>query len=176
MIVNMYNWLNNFFNEIRLNPGFKSKFIIVLYRLSSLRYRNGLICKYLFLIFHIPYFILVDFIMGVEIKAKTKIGWGLVIFHPVAIIINADAKIGKGCILRHCVTIGNKFNKKTSEHTASPTIGDNVEFGAGCTVIGPITIGSSTTIGANVFLDYSVDCHSIVFPIRGVLRKNRLNL
>lgn len=167
------NWFLLLFREIKINPGIKSKLIIFLYRLSSLRYNNRLF-NLIFLPIHLFYFILVDFIMGVEIKPRTKIGWGLVIYHPVAIIINPNTIIGKNCIIRHCLTIGNKFNRVKDSCTDCPIIGNNVEFGANTTIIGAIKVGDNAIIGANVFLDYSVNNFEKVLPLRGCLYSDKV--
>lgn len=75
-------------------------------------------------------------------KMKVE-GGGILFFHPFSTIVNAK-KIGKGCIIRHNTTIGNTHEILTNV----PIIGDNVNIGAGCIIIGNIVIGSNVTIGA----------------------------
>ncbi|HDZ0533208.1 TPA: serine acetyltransferase [Klebsiella pneumoniae] len=162
-----------FYREIRSQPVLKSKVIIFLYRLSSLFFsqsRNPL--KYIFIIFVFSYYCVVEFLWGIEIKPKTKIGWGIKIFHPNSIIINPGAVLGSGIILRHGVTIGNKYNKKTGCETKCPIIKDNVEFGAYACVIGEIVVGEDSIIGAMSYVDFDVEAYSIISSHRGiVLRK-----
>ena len=167
-------WLNCLYSEFKFNDGIKSKLIIILFRLSSLRYSN-IFFKIILIPVHFFYYLLVEIFMGVEIKAKTKIGWGLIIYHPIAIVINPDAILGSNCILRHCTTIGNKFDRLKKIATSSPIIGDNVEFGANSTIIGPITIGDNSKIGANVFIDFNIPNNSIVVPVRGSILNKKVN-
>lgn len=95
-------------------------------------------------ILHYPFFLLFNTLIGIYLPRRAQIGGGLRIHHHGCIIINPDTVMGKNCILRHGVTIGTK----NGEHDV-PTIGDNVEFGAGCKVLGKIKIGNNVTIGAN---------------------------
>lgn len=169
----MIKWLINLYSEFKFNDGFKSKFIIILFRLSSLRYSN-IFLKVILIPIHFFYYLIVEIFMGVEIKARTKIGWGLIIYHPISIVINPDAILGNNCILRHCITIGNKYDRLTKIATSSPVIGDNVEFGANSTIIGPISIGDNSKIGANVFIDFNIPDESIVVPVRSSILKRKV--
>ena len=76
------------------------------------------------------------------ISYHTSIGGGLKLSHPFATIVNAKS-IGTNCQIRQCTTIGNKDNDDEK-----PTIGNSVILGANVNVVGRITIGNHTTIGA----------------------------
>lgn len=71
-------------------------------------------------------------------------GPGLGLFHN-GIIVNAKVKAGINCSLRAYTVIGSKSSQGQDE---VPTIGDNVEIGCNCSIIGNITIGNNVTIGA----------------------------
>lgn len=71
----------------------------------------------------------------------TEIGGGLYIQHGFSTIIAAKS-IGKSCWINQQVTIGY------SNLTDAPIIGDNVTINAGAKVIGGITIGENSKIGA----------------------------
>lgn len=73
-----------------------------------------------------------------DIPASTKF------FHPYGITIRTGVKIGENCMFASNVTIG--MINLEQEYT---TIGNNVFFGAGCSVLGHITIGDNVIIGAN---------------------------
>ena len=88
-----------------------------------------------------------------------QIGSGLIITHFNGIFVNA-LSIGKNCQIRQNCTIGVKRN---GEH--GPTIGDNVEFGAGCKVLGEITIGNNVKIGANAVVVHDVPDNCVVAGI-----------
>jgi serine acetyltransferase len=69
--------------------------------------------------------------------------------HPYAICINDSVKMGENCDIRQCVTLGNRHPKKPQGET---TIGNNVFFGAGCTVLGDVRIGDNVIIGAGAIV------------------------
>lgn len=72
-------------------------------------------------------------------------GEGLRLLHPGGIIINPKAKIGKNFTIRSFSVIGNR-GTGCQEHV--PVIGDNVDVGCNCSIIGSIRIGNDVTIGA----------------------------
>lgn len=121
----------------------KSKLVILLYRMSTLwRSRNLL---------GLPFVILnkliAECLFSVEIPHHARIGYGLKIFHPHAIVIGRDVVIGENCTLRQGVTIGN-ITHRDGRVSASPVLGNDVECGANAVVIGSVTIGDGATIGA----------------------------
>ena len=93
------------------------------------------------------YTVIVNWILGVELPPETQVGSELCLMHPQAIVINRDARIGARCMLRASTTLGNKIDTEGHD-LGSPVIGDDVEFGVGAIVIGPVTIGSGARIGA----------------------------
>ena len=74
-----------------------------------------------------------------------QIGKGLMIWHGYSTVLNAIS-IGEDFQIWHNVTIGKKT---TSELNDKPTIGNNVSICTGAVVIGEITIGDNSIIGAN---------------------------
>ena len=66
----------------------------------------------------------------------------------------------------HQVTIGMRNGK-------IPSIGNNVTFGAGCKVLGGITIGDDVIIGANAVVLRNVPSHSIVAGVPASIIKTR---
>lgn len=92
---------------------------------------------------------------------------GLRIYHYGCIIVNPDTVMGYGCTLRQGVTIGTKC----FDHDV-PVIGNNVEFGAGCKVLGDIVIGNNVVIGANavVLCDVPDNAIAVGVPAR-VIKK-----
>ncbi len=114
-----------------------------------------------YLIYKIINFIFAKLFLNSEIPATAKIGKNLKIYHPYGITINENVEIGENVILRKNVTIGNKgINKQ-----AAPVIGNNVEFGVGSVVIGPVFIESSSIIGANAVVTKSCPEESIMVGI-----------
>ncbi len=126
------------------NSSGKSKVIMVLVRLANDAHRRGGPLGKLVIGL---YKVLTTWILGVEIPPETQIGSRCQLLHPVAIVINGQARIGAGVTIRNSVTIGNVVDKH-GVASASPVIGDDVELGAGCLVLGPITIGTGARVGA----------------------------
>ena len=71
-----------------------------------------------------------------------QLGGGICVNHGHSTEINAKS-IGRNCHIFQNVTIG------TNGSAIGPVIGDNCFFGAGCVVIGEISIGDNVRIGAN---------------------------
>ena len=169
----MSTWIASFIKELKNNPTLKSRIIVFLYRMASIYFskrKNPL--KFLFIIFVIMYYFIVEFIWGIEIKPKTKIGWGVIIYHPVSIIINPGAVLGDNILLRHGVTIGNKYTRRTGVESNCPIIGDNVEFGAHACIVGDINVGNDSVIGAAAYVDFNVKPYTIIASPRGIVLRN----
>lgn len=95
-----------------------------------------------------------------------KIGKGLVLWHGYSTVINAQ-EIGTDCQIWHLVTLGKKnINKEENR----PIIGNNVSICAGSIVIGNISIGSSSVIGAGSVVTHSCVENSVLM---GVPAKNK---
>lgn len=96
---------------------------------------------------------------------SSQIGGGLYIGHGWGTTINAQ-KIGKNFVVgQHC-TIGSRNVKE-------PVIGDNVCIWAHCVVIGGITIGNNTNIGAGAVVVKSVPENCVVVPAKSnIIKQN----
>lgn len=70
-------------------------------------------------------------------------------------------------MLYHGVTLGGQVLTHTKRH---PTVEDNVTIGAGAKVLGPITIGAGSAIGANAVVTKDVPADHIAV---GIPAKNR---
>lgn len=81
--------------------------------------------------------------LGVEI-GENACGKGMLIYHPVGIVINGASQIGENLRLHGNNCIGN-----SGQNNVCPRIGDNCELGFGAVVIGEVEIGSGIKIGAN---------------------------
>ena len=85
----------------------------------------------------------------------------------MGIVIGETAEIGDGVMLYHGVTLGGQVLTQTKRH---PTVEDNVTIGAGAKVLGPITIGEGSAIGANAVVTKDVPAENIAV---GIPAKNR---
>ena len=101
---------------------------------------------------------------GIEIHPGAVIGHGLFIDHGMGVVIGETSEIGEDVTLYHGVTLGGTSLEKGKRH---PTLGDRVVIGAGAKVLGAITIGSDTRIGANAVVVKSVPPNSVVVGVPG---------
>jgi putative colanic acid biosynthesis acetyltransferase WcaB len=104
-----------------------------------------------------PYRVIVVMVLGVDLPADTAVGPRLALFHPQGIVVHPDAVIGADVNMLHGVTIGI-----TRPGTGAPRIGNGVELGAGCAVIGDIEVGERARVGANAVVVKSVPPGAVV--------------
>lgn len=96
------------------------------------------------------------------IGINTKIKQAPTLPHGLSgIFISNSAKIGKGVIIYHHVTIGSN-TVEGSKGYGAPTIEDGVLIGAGAKIIGNLTIGTNSRIGAGCVITKSVPANSVV--------------
>jgi len=104
------------------------------------------------------------FVSNVDIHPGARIGKRFFIDHGACVVIGETAEIGNDVTLYHGVTLGGTILAKGKRH---PTIGDRVVIGAGAKVLGAITIGEDSRIGANAVVVRSVPPNSVVVGVPG---------
>lgn len=101
---------------------------------------------------------------GIEIHPGARIGHGVFIDHGMGVVIGETAVIGDNCLLYQGVTLGGTGKQHGKRH---PTLEENVVVGAGAKVLGAITVGANTRIGAGSVLLRDVEPDSTVVGIPG---------
>ncbi len=101
---------------------------------------------------------------GIEIHPGATIGPSFFIDHGMGVVIGETAEIGANVTLYHGVTLGGTSWKKGKRH---PTLEDDVVVGAGAKILGPITIGARTRVGANAVVVKDVPPDSVVVGVPG---------
>lgn len=104
------------------------------------------------------------FLTGIEIHPGARIGPGFFVDHGMGVVIGETAELGEKVTLYQGVTLGGTSLKKGKRH---PTLGDNVVVGTGAVVLGAITIGANTRIGANSVVVKDVPANAIVVGVPG---------
>jgi len=108
------------------------------------------------------------FFTGIEIHPGAQIGKGLFIDHGMGVVIGETSIIGKNVTLFQGVTLGGTGKDTGKRH---PTLEDNIVVGAGAKVLGNITVGSNTYIGANAVILRDVPSNSTVVGVPGHITK-----
>jgi serine O-acetyltransferase len=102
---------------------------------------------------------------GIEIHPGAQIGKRFFIDHGAGVVIGETAVIGNNVMLYHQVTLGATGwwrpgpGRKQKRH---PTIEDDVTIGVGAAILGPITIGRGSKIGAMALVLEPVPPNSVV--------------
>ncbi|MDH6245224.1 serine O-acetyltransferase EpsC [Mycobacterium sp. OTB74] len=110
---------------------------------------------------------LTRFLTGIEIHPGATIGRRFFIDHGMGVVIGETAEIGDDVMLYHGVTLGGRSLQHGKRH---PTIGDRVTVGAGAKILGPVSIGADSAIGANAVVTRDVPPESIATGIPAVVR------
>jgi serine O-acetyltransferase len=107
---------------------------------------------------------------GVDIHPAAVLGPGLFIDHGIGVVIGETAEVGVDVTIYHGVTLGGNSLERGKRH---PTVGDRVTIGAGAKVLGPITIGPGSRIGANAVVVKPVPPDSVVVGVPGQVVQRR---
>lgn len=110
------------------------------------------------------------FFTGLEIHPGATIGKGFFVDHGAGVVIGETAIIGDNCVLFHNVTLGGTGKHQGKRH---PTLGNNVFVGTGATLLGPISVGDNTNVGANAFVvmrDCPPNCTVVGTPAKIIKR------
>jgi serine O-acetyltransferase len=110
-----------------------------------------------------PIFRIVETFTGISLPKNCRIGPGLRIYHFGTIFVHGNAVLGANCTLRQGVTIGNR-----GLDGPTPTIEDDVDFGAFAQVLGNVRIGRGARIGAMsvVLCDVPAGATAVGVPAR----------
>ena len=85
------------------------------------------------------------FLTGIEIHPAAELGSGIFIDHGMGVVIGETAQLGNNITLYQGVTLGGTGKDKGKRH---PTICNGAVIYSGAKVLGPITIGENSKIGA----------------------------
>ncbi|MDD5322165.1 MAG: hypothetical protein PHD43_16450 [Methylococcales bacterium] len=142
-------------------PAFRAIFI---FRLSQLFYKCRITQPIAYLLTNIN-----DFIHGIWIGPKVKVGKGLLLSHPRGIILNPDTVIGEYCSILHQVTFGGE----------NIIVGNNVEILAGAKIINDklknkkLIIGKGAVLAAGTVVLNDVPDNAVMVGVPGKVAKYR---
>lgn len=114
---------------------------------------------------------LARFFTGIEIHPGAVIGRNFFIDHGMGVVIGETTIIGDNVLIYQGVTLGGTGKEQGKRH---PTLQDNVTVGAGAKVLGNITIGENSNIGAGSVVIDDVPENSTVVGIPGRIIQQRV--
>lgn len=145
--------------EVLLYPSFRSQ---IYYKISHHFYKKG-------------NFFLARYLSerakrktGIEIHPGAVIGKRLFIDHGMGVVIGETAIIGDDVVIFHGVTLGGTGKEKGKRH---PTVGNNVFIGSGAKILGNITLGDNSKVGANAVVLEDVKSNSTVVGVPANIKK-----
>jgi len=79
-----------------------------------------------------------------HVSARARIGPGLRLPHPLAIVIGEGVVIGAGATIYHGVTLG----RRRADSADYPRVGDGTTIYCGATLLGAVMIDDGASVGA----------------------------
>jgi len=104
------------------------------------------------------------FLTAIEIHPGAAIGRRFFIDHGAGVVIGETAEIGDDVLMYQGVVLGGTTMQKKKRH---PTIGNKVVIGSAAILLGAITVGEGSRIGANSVVVRSVPPGSVVVGVPG---------
>jgi len=98
-------------------------------------------------------------ITGIEIHPAARIGSDFFIDHGSGVVIGETAEIGDRVTLFQGVTLGGTGFARGKRH---PTLEDGVTVGSGAKLLGPVTVGRNSKVGANTVVIEDVPAQTTV--------------
>lgn len=116
--------------------------------------------------------ILIRLIHNCAVYSETQIGEGTIFgYGGIAVVIHKRTVIGKNCVIGSNVTIGGR-----SRSIDVPVIGDGVYIATGAKILGAISIGDNSVIGANAVVINDVPANCVVAGIPAKIIKTGINI
>ena len=112
---------------------------------------------------------LVEWFCGITIDPVTRLGRRVHIWHHSGIVITARS-IGNDVHIRQNTTMGAA---RTYQNDDMPVIEDHVDIGCGVCILGNVTVGHHSVIGANAVVTKDIPPYSVAVgaPARVIKRR-----
>ncbi|MCL1989974.1 MAG: serine O-acetyltransferase [Defluviitaleaceae bacterium] len=151
----------NVLQILLLYPGVQA---VIWYRVANFLYRCGLK-----LIAEMISYV-VRTVLNIEIHPAATIGKRLFIDHGTGVVIGATAIIGDDVTIFHGVTLGGT-STRTSSGRRHPAVENSVLIGTGAKILGAITIGEGSRIGANAVVLQDIPPYTTAVGVPSVVKK-----
>ena len=107
---------------------------------------------------------------GVDIHPAAQFGRRVFIDHGVGVVIGETAVVGDDVLIYQGVTLGGTGKDVGKRH---PTVEDRVLLSSGAKVLGPVTVGHDSKIGAGSVVVKDVPSFSTVVGVPGRIVKTK---
>ncbi len=153
-----------FKNKIELLYAYPGIWALVNYRIANAIYKKGFkrLARFIMAVN--------QFITNIDIHPGATIGENVFIDHGIGVVIGETAIIKDGVTIYQGVTLGGVSLNPGKRH---PTIEEDCIIGAGAKILGNITIGKGSKIGANSVVVKDVPPYSTVVGIPGKVIKRK---
>lgn len=112
---------------------------------------------------------IVEWTCGISLYGWVKVGRRVHIWHHGGIVLGGE--IGDDVHIRPNTTLGTA--RTGDGRWMTPVVGDRVDIGVGAVILGPITIGHDSIIGANAVVLKDVPPHHVAVGVPAVARPER---
>jgi serine O-acetyltransferase len=113
----------------------------------------------------------INWLWGIDLGYTVKVGRRVRLWHHGGMVLSARS-IGDDVHIRHNTTMGIA---RRSETTKRPTIENGVDIGVGACILGDVTVGHDSVVGANAVVVTSFPPHSTIagVPAKAVAKSGR---
>lgn len=90
---------------------------------------------------------------GAEFGHGCSLGGGLVVKHPLGMVVGGGTRLGQNCTVLHNVTFGERRPEEPSlQGGMYPVVGDGCLIGTSAILLGPILVGDNAKVGAGAIV------------------------
>jgi serine O-acetyltransferase len=104
-------------------------------------------------------------LVGSDFVPGMTVGTGLVLPHPVGLVMGNGVRIGNNVMLGQGVTVGSREADVTAVDEELPVICDGATILANATVVGGVRVGEGARVGANSLVIADVPDYAIVVGV-----------
>jgi len=153
-----------FKNNLELLYAYPGVWALINYRIANTIYKKGFkkLARFIMAVN--------QFITNIDIHPGAEIGENVFIDHGIGVVIGETTIIKDNVTIYQGVTLGGVSLNPGKRH---PTIEEDVIIGAGAKILGNITIGKGSKIGANSVVVKDVPPYSTVVGIPGKVIKRK---
>lgn len=107
---------------------------------------------------------------GNDLSMHARIAGGVRLPHPHGILIGDRVHIKQGATILQNVTLGSKHSHKGLQNTYSMVLEENVFVGAGAVLLGDITVGANSLVGANAVVIKDIPENSVAVGVPAIIK------